>query len=119
MIITIVCIIGAYFWGIPVLSWLYNTDLQLYKTELLILLIGGGFLGLSGLFTTVITIIRYQKKLMWNYAAMALLAYFFSRSIVDKYGMIGAAILYMVLMGGVCFGLIGIFIYRIYNYKIK
>ena len=119
VIITIVCIIGAYFWGIPVLSCLYNTDLRLYKTELLILLIGGGFLGLSGLFTAVITIIRYQKKLMWNYAAMAILAYFFSRSIVDKYGMIGAAILYMVLMGGVCFGLIGIFIYRIYNYNLK
>lgn len=115
VIITITCIIGAYFMGVPVLSWIYNTDLQLYKMELLILLIGGGFLGLSGLLTAVITIIRYQRKLMWNYAAMAILAYFFSGSIVEKYGMIGAAILYAVLMGGLCIGLIGIFIYGIYK----
>ena len=52
---------------------------------------------------------------MWNYAAMAILAYFFSGSIVEKYGMIGAAILYAVLMGGLCIGLIGIFIYGIYK----
>ncbi|WP_285824200.1 lipopolysaccharide biosynthesis protein [Schaedlerella arabinosiphila] len=115
VIITIACIAGAYFMGVPVLSWIYNTDLQLYKMELLILLIGGGFLGLSGLLTAVITIIRHQRKLMWNYAAMAILAYFFSGSIVEKYGMIGAAILYAVLMGGLCIGLIGIFIYGIYK----
>lgn len=115
VVITIVCIIGAYFMGVPVLSWLYNTDLRLYKTELLILLIGGGFLGISGLFTAVITIIRYQKKLIWSYVAMAILAYCLSGVVVEKYEMIGAAILYTILMGGLCIGLIGIFIGGIYN----
>ena len=41
--ITVVCVFGASLLGIPVLSVLYNTNLQAYKNELLILLIGGGF----------------------------------------------------------------------------
>lgn len=113
VIITGVCIIGAYLLGIPVLSWLYNTDLAAYKTELLILLLGGGFLGLSGLLNAVITIIRYQKKLMWGYAGVAILAYVFSNVIVEKYEMMGAAVLYTVLMGVLCIAFAGIFLYGI------
>lgn len=101
-VITLVCIAGAWLLGIPVLSWLYNTDLSPYKAELLVLLLGGGFLGLSGLLNTVITIIRYQKSLMWGYAGIAALAFLFSDGIVRRYEMMGAAVLYTVLMGGLC-----------------
>ena len=101
-VITIVCIAGAYLLGIPVLSWLYNTDLAPYKTELLILLLGGGFLGLSGLLNAFITIIRYQKRIMWGYAFISVLAFLFSNRIVEKYEMMGASILYTALMGGLC-----------------
>lgn len=101
-VITLVCIAGAWLLGIPVLSWLYNTDLSPYKAELLVLLLGGGFLGLSGLLNTVITIIRYQKSLMWGYAGIAALAFLFSDGIVRRYEMMGAAVLYTVLMGDLC-----------------
>lgn len=111
--ITAVCIVGAYLLGIPVLSWLYNTNLSGYKAELLILLIGGGFLGLSGLLNAVITIIRYQKSLMWGYAVVALLAYVFSDITVEKYKMMGASLLYMVLMGILCLVFGGLFIYGV------
>lgn len=116
-IITIVCIVGAWLLGIPVLSWLYNTDLAPYKEELLILLLGGGFLGLSGLLNAVITIIRYQKSLMWGYAVIAVLAYVFSNQIVSQYEMMGAAVLYTVLMGGLCFIFAGLFVYGVIKKK--
>lgn len=109
-VITLICIGGAYLLGIPVLSWLYNTDLAPYKTELLILLLGGGFLGLSGLLNAFITIIRYQKKIMWGYAFIAVLAFLFSNSIVEEYEMIGAAVLYTALMGGLCIIFIVLFV---------
>lgn len=112
-IITIVCMLGAWLLGIPVLSWMYNTDLTPYKTELLILLLGGGFLGLSGLLNAVITIIRYQKSLMWGYVVMAALAYIFSDRIVRHYEMMGAAILYAILMGGLCLIFTGLFVYGV------
>lgn len=116
-LITIVCMVGAWLIGIPVLSWLYNTDLAPYKAELLILLLGGGFLGLSGLLNAVITIIRYQKSLMWGYAIMAVLAYIFSDRIVKQYEMMGAAALYTILMGGLCVIFTGIFIFGIMRKK--
>lgn len=109
--ITAICIGGAYLLGIPVLSWLYNTDLSKYKAELLVLLLGGGFLGLSGLLNAVITIIRYQKSLMWGYAVVAILAAGFSNVIVERHKMMGASLLYTVLMGILCllFGILFIY----------
>lgn len=113
VIITVVCIIGAYLIGVPVLSWLYNTDLSPYRAELLILLLGGGFLGLSGLLNAVITIIRNQNSLMWGYAIVAVLAYVFSNGVVDKYRMMGASVLYTVLMGILCLIFTGLFVYGV------
>lgn len=109
-IISLVCLAGAALLGIPVLSWLYHTDLHGYGRELLVLMLGGGLLGLSGLLTTVITIIRCQKQISWAYAAVSLLALIFSTPIVRHYEIMGASVLYTVLMGLLCAGLAGIFI---------
>lgn len=100
--ITSICLIGAYLLGIPVLSLLYNTDLSPYKAELLILLLGGGFLGLSGVLCAVITIIRYQNALVVGYSIVALMALVLSNEVVRKYEMMGAAVLYAVLMALLC-----------------
>lgn len=106
VLITIVCIIGAWIIGIPVLSWMYHTNLEPYKTELLILLAGGGFLGLAGLLNAMITVVRFQKSVAWGYGVVALLAFLLSDPVVRMYGIMGAAALYTILMGGLsmCFG---------------
>ncbi|WP_207657721.1 lipopolysaccharide biosynthesis protein [Faecalicatena contorta] len=111
--ITVICIIGAYLIGVPVLSWLYNTDLSPYCKELLVLLLGGGFLGVSGLLNAVITIIRNQNSLMWGYAIVAVLAFTFSNRVVEQYKLVGASVLYTSLMGVLCLIFIGVFIYGV------
>lgn len=107
-IITLVCICGAALVGTPVLSVLYNCDLSSYKKELLILLVGGGFLGLSGFFSVIITIIRYQQHLVIGYAVVSMMAYFMSPIFVMKSAILGAAMLYMILMSllAIFFGVI-------------
>lgn len=100
--ITAICEIGAYLIGIPVLSIMYNTDLTPYKTELLILLMGGGFLALSGLFVTIITIMRLQKMLLWGYGVVSILAYIASPIMIERYNISGATILYLFLMIILC-----------------
>lgn len=100
--ITMICEAGAFLLGIPVLSWLYNTDLAPYKTELLVLLLGGGFLALSGLLVTIITIMRMQKVLAIGYVIVALIAFFLSDVMVEKYAIMGASALYLVLMVLLC-----------------
>lgn len=100
--ITIVCLFGAFLLGIPVLSWLYNTDLSPYKYELLVLLAGGGFLGWSGVLHTVLTIIRQQRKMLVGYIVVAMMALLLANRIVASYGMTGAALLYVGLMILLC-----------------
>lgn len=100
--IIVVCELGAFLLGIPVLSLLYNTDLTPYKAELLILLLGGGFLATSGLMVTIITIMRKQTVLSIGYIIVAIVAFIASPIMVEKYSMMGAACLYTVLMIALC-----------------
>ncbi|MCH5248877.1 MAG: oligosaccharide flippase family protein [Lachnospiraceae bacterium] len=111
--ITLICMIGAYLVGIPVLSWLYNTDLSLYKTELMILLLGGGFLALCGFLCTMLTIIRFQKSIIWGYSITAVAAFWLFNWVVRMYGMLGAAMLFMLLMGCLSTGLGAVFWWRV------
>jgi O-antigen/teichoic acid export membrane protein len=100
--ITAVCILGAWLVGIPVLSWLYNTDLSSYKTELIILLLGGGFLGASGFLNAILTIMRCQKEILIGYLVASAGALFLSNTVIKNYGINGASWLYLILMVILC-----------------
>ena len=96
--ITLACIAGAWVLGVPVLSALYNADLAPYKIDLIILLVGGGFLALVTLFTTGITIIRRQRALIPGYVVVSLLALGLSPVAVKAAGIDGASWIYLALM---------------------
>lgn len=104
--ITGMCLGGACLMGIPVLSALYAVDLSAYRSELLILLLGGGFLAMAGLLNVTITIMRFQCQLLIGYGVVSMIALFCSDTVVEAWGMKGAALIYTVLMGF----LLGIFI---------
>ncbi len=98
LFITITCILGAYFIGIPVLTLLYHTDLGNYKLEMLILLIGGGFLAVSGYQSAILTIMRKQEYLLLGYIPVSVLAFFFVGPTVKEFGTTGAAFSYQILI---------------------
>lgn len=95
LIATFMCLIVAYFLGIPVLSTIYGIDLSEYKLSLLIILAGGGLSALLGVFQYVITIMRQQYKLLIGYIIASVFAYFISNSLVKSNGILGGAISYM------------------------
>lgn len=108
--ITIVCIAGAYVLGIPVLSLLYHTDLSNYKVELLILLLGGGFLAMVGFSNVLLTIMRKQIWVLYGYAVVSMIAFLTTGQVVKAYEITGAAMMYtiliavlMVALGGVVY----------------
>ncbi len=101
-LLTIICIVLAYFIGIPVLSLLYHTDLSNYLPELLILLLGGGFLALSGYQGVVLTIMRKQIYQLYGYIPVAVLAFLFVGIAVKYYGVYGAAFSYLALIVILC-----------------
>ena len=84
--------------GIPVLSFIFGVDLGSYKTELVIVMIGGGALAYATYFSTVITVIRLQKTLIVCYGIIALAAKLMSKYFVLGYGLLGAATMYAFLM---------------------
>lgn len=96
--LTLITIIGGNLCGIPVLSWIYATDLTNYKTEMLILLAGGGALALSGFLSVVLTIIRTQNCIVLGNLIVGLFAFLLSPVFVTNYGVMGAAVVYLILM---------------------
>ena len=98
VLITAVCVAGAWLIGIPVLNILYNTELEAFLVELLVLVIGGGFLAITTLATLGITIIRFQKVLIPLYAVLAVVAFFASNALVGSMQVTGAAWAYFLVM---------------------
>ena len=84
--------------GIPILSVLFGVDLGDYKTELCILMIGGGAMAYGVFFSTVITIIRKQNYLLICYGVAFAAAMALSGVFVRHYYIMGATVLYTVLM---------------------
>lgn len=96
--LTLLAVVVALTIGIPVLSWFFGTELGEFKTELLIVVLGGGMLAYSVFFNTVITIVRLHKTLFYSYTATAIAAVVMAKFFVVNYGIMGAVILYGVLM---------------------
>lgn len=96
--ITLACIAAAWLLGVPVLNLLYNTELAPYRGDLLVLLAGGGFLAAATLFTTGLTIIRWQNKLIPGYVVVSLAALLLCTPAVRAAGIDGASWIYLALM---------------------
>lgn len=116
-IISIVCLLGAYLLGVPVLSLIYNTDLSGYKTELMILLIGGSFFAVVGFFCVVLTTMRAQRKILYGHVTVAGIALFLTDRMVQWMGITGAAWVYTILMLvlATIFGINIVSFYKKYN----
>ena len=95
-----IVLLGGGFLGISVLSILYNTDLSAYKIPFMILLLGGGFLAASGYLSVVVTIMRKQNWLMIGYVSAAIIALATARPLVLSMGAMGAALLYANIVFG-------------------
>lgn len=106
--ITVGCVILAYVAGIPVLSLFFHTDLAAFRTDLLILLVGGGFSALAAFLGAVITVMRLQNWLLIGYVGTALVALLLSERVVQLSGVYGASLLYLALMAfqSLSFGLV-------------
>lgn len=111
--ITILGLIVAATIGAPILSIIFGIDLNMYRAELCVVMLGGGMLAYSTFFSTVITIIRMQKTLLVSYGVVALAALVLSGLLVTRFGIMGAAVMYMVLMTILSIILMIIILYRI------
>lgn len=98
IVIGIVTLLVAYILGIPVLSFIYGINLDKYRTNLMIILLGAIFYSITIVFSTALTTMRYTFNQMIGYLIVTIITYITSKHLVINYGMIGASVLYMISM---------------------
>lgn len=94
-------LLAAWMLGIPVLSWLYATDLSTLRTELLLIMTGGIFLAFNGFYCAVLTIMRKQREIPLTYLAGAVLSLTATPAMVRANGIIGAVLSFVLVMAAV------------------
>ena len=93
---TIVCMIGAYLLGIPVLSVISGCDLREYRGLLVVLMIAGGINSAAFFMYYVLTIMRKAKSILFGYGGAALITVVMSNYLVKLWGIKGAVYSFLI-----------------------
>lgn len=96
--VTVLCVTGAWILGIPVLSFIYKTDLAPYREELCILVLAGAFSALYLMFQYALIIMRHQYASLAGCTVTALAAWLLIPVLVESWSVTGAAFGYLMLM---------------------
>ena len=93
---TVVCMLGAYWLGIPVLSLLTGCDLQEYRIILVMIMFAGGINSLSYFGYYLLSVMRKSAWIFGGYIAAALFSMISSQWLVVKEGLGGAAFSFLL-----------------------
>lgn len=110
----IVILAGGFILGIPVLSILYSTDLSPYKTEFMLLLLGGIGYALATFASAILTVMRRQNTIAICYAVCAAVCFLSSKSLITLAGFTGAVIQY-----DICNLFLAVMLFAVIAYSIK
>lgn len=97
--VAILIIIGAAILGIPVLSLIYGVDLSNYKSQLLIIIVGGCFYTFSSVLDNALVAMRRQYRLILAYAVTWVFIQMVADIMVGRWSIMGAALAYTSAMG--------------------
>lgn len=97
IILTMLFVLGGYICGIQILSFMFSTNLIQYKTEMLILLLSGGFLAVIGFLSTVLITMRYSILMIAGYTVVSFISMFAYKAAVKNNGIMGAAVTCVIL----------------------
>lgn len=96
LIITLFVVAGGYFFGSEILSLIYGVDLLMYRKELVVLLVSGGFSACVYLLFHVLTAMRKQVILLAGYTVTAVFITVSGPVFVMRYQMLGASVLCII-----------------------
>lgn len=99
VLITLVIVVGGSILGIEVLSFLYGLNLDAYRIDLILLLIGGGFSAFSTIEYYCLAVMRVQNFVFVGYLFVFILSLILPNMFVENMGLRGATLCYLLLMG--------------------
>ena len=95
---SIVTLILSYFFGIPVLGWLYSADLTGLRGPLMILVVGGTLNAIGVVLYYLLTTMRKQRLVLIAYVIAAVCVWALAQILVPSEGIMGASIAYTTSM---------------------
>ena len=117
LLIGALCVLIAFFLGIPVLNFIYNINLEQYKYLLLIILAGSIFNALSMVFSNVLTVLTVNKRQTIIYIVMSIVCTGITICLAHYYGMEGLCYSYSLTV--TLLSIIYFFVYKLYIRKIE
>ncbi|MDR2570228.1 MAG: hypothetical protein LBD23_08005 [Oscillospiraceae bacterium] len=90
-IIAIVCAVMGWIIGPLVLGLLFAVDVYIYRNEIALFIVGGGFLAISALLYYILIIFRIQKVLFSIYLIGSIISFLLGFVLIERFDMIGAA----------------------------
>lgn len=106
--------------GLKLLEILYGVSLTALKKEFAILLLGGGMVAIYGFLSACLTIIRKQAFMLVTAVLAMVLAGIIANPMVRYAGLMGASVLYLILMLGELISvsiILGIGLYRDHSFR--
>lgn len=98
VLFTIISVICAWFFGIPVLNAIYDINLIKYKTHLIVILFGAMFYSITSIFSNVLISLRETKPQAFIYFLICLISIVISLFLVKNYDIDGAVCSYFISM---------------------
>jgi O-antigen/teichoic acid export membrane protein len=95
-VLSVVVLAAGLVIGLPLLSTLYKVDLQAYRKEFMLLMVGGGLYTLSSYMIVLLTTMRRQIGIVWGCLAALLVCLVLGRWATHRGGFTGACFLYIL-----------------------
>jgi O-antigen/teichoic acid export membrane protein len=96
LLITLLGVVCAYTIGIPVLSWIYATDLSAFRIELIIVVLAGGFYAIAVFFSTILIIIKKKNWILITYVIGSMFSFALCYSLLQDSSLLDASIALML-----------------------
>lgn len=93
-----IILICGYLLGIPVLELLYNINLDKYKSELLIIIIGATIYGITVIYSTALVTMRKTLCQFIIFIITSIFAMIITNILTNNYGIYGACASYTIIM---------------------
>lgn len=94
----VICLIGAYILGIPVLSLVYGLELSAYLVELEIIIFGSILFALSLILSSALITVRYNFIQFIVFVITSVFGFFISIILITRFSIDGAAYAYSCIM---------------------
>lgn len=98
IILGLLCIIGGWLLGIPILELLYDVDLNNQKLNFIIILVGSIFYALSVLLYSVLIAMRKSKMQLLSLVIDSILGIVICYFLIGRYELFGASLSYLFIM---------------------